>query len=84
VREPLLTLDIIATELSVSVYTVRRWIRAGKLYAEVTPAGAGANRLGYRVSREELDRFKQTLSSATPPASPPASGPVRNPHHTKQ
>ena len=57
-REPLMTVQNIADELQVSVFTVRRWIRDGKMRPDL-----GYQGLGYRISREELERFKRDRTS---------------------
>jgi excisionase family DNA binding protein len=50
--ERFLTVGQVATELHLSIETVRRYLRAGSLH------GVQINRqAGWLVSREELDRF---------------------------
>lgn len=48
-----LRLNIVADRFGVSVETVRRWIRAGKLTAERTPGGQ------LRVSESALEQLQK-------------------------
>lgn len=61
-QDRLLSAQEVATRLQASVYTVRRWIQAGKLRA-VMPGGT---RLGYRIAESELTRFLQANQSGSP------------------
>ena len=54
-REEWMTVEEVTTLLKVSKETVRRWIRDGALPVLVV----GGRRGGYRIRREELDRFIQ-------------------------
>jgi excisionase family DNA binding protein len=59
-KEKLLTLDEVADQLSVTVETVRRWIRSGEM--EAIDLGG---RAGYRVSESALERFiKERVKSS--------------------
>jgi excisionase family DNA binding protein len=48
-----LTVRDVAEELQVTEETVRRWIRAG----ELAVLELGGPRAGYRIRRDELERF---------------------------
>jgi excisionase family DNA binding protein len=48
----MLTVKQVAEELGVGAFTVREWIRDGEL-----PAIGFGNRSGYRIEREDLERF---------------------------
>ena len=48
-----LTVDEVATELQISVETVRRWIRRG----ELPVLDLGGPRAGYRIRRADLVEF---------------------------
>lgn len=49
------TVEQVAEELQVSQETVRRWIRGGSLNA----TALGGTKLGYRISRADLEAFVQ-------------------------
>lgn len=50
----MLKISEVAEQLNVSYWTVRRWIKQGKLNVVRLPSG------GYRVKREELERITGT------------------------
>jgi excisionase family DNA binding protein len=49
----MLTVPEVAEHLRVTIETVRRWIRAGRIHA-IKPGGP---RSGWRIERSELERF---------------------------
>ena len=61
-EDKLLTVPEVAARLRASPDTVRRWLRTGKLRG----LSYGGDRLGYRVSESELQRF--LAASATIPS----------------
>ncbi len=50
-----LTVQEVADLFRVNVETVRRWIRSGELHV----LDLGGPRVGYRIRREEIDRFTE-------------------------
>jgi len=53
VSDEFLTVTEVAGKLRISPYTVRRWLRDGKLKGKMM----GGDRGGYRVSASEVNRF---------------------------
>ena len=56
-----LTLEEVAAALRVNRETVRRWIRRGTLTALALPSRQG----GYRIRRDELERFIRERTGKT-------------------
>ena len=54
--EDLLTVDEVARRLHVSTYTVRDWLRAGKLKGYKI----GPTKAGWRIRAAELDEFVES------------------------
>lgn len=57
----MLTVDAIAKQLDVNPYTVRRWLREGKLRG----SDLGGN-AGYRVRASEVERFLRERETRPP------------------
>jgi excisionase family DNA binding protein len=53
VEERLLTVEDVARRLQASPFTVRRWLREGRLKGVML----GGKKLGYRITESELQRF---------------------------
>ena len=74
--EEFLTVTEVAAKLKISPYTVRRWLRDGKLKGKMM----GGDRGGYRVSASEVNRFMAddrpmtALSSLRPEPRGPQGG----------
>lgn len=60
-----LTPEEVATLCGVSIDTVNGWIKSGDLKA-FDFAGSNAKRRRWRVTREQLENFKQRRASVTP------------------
>ncbi len=55
----LLTLDEVSQRLGVSVYTLRLWLREGRLKG----FRMGGSKLGWRVREVDLDRFIDEMAN---------------------
>jgi excisionase family DNA binding protein len=58
--ERLLVLDEVSQRLGVSVYTLRLWLREGRLPG----FRMGGSKLGWRVREADLDRFIERLAGS--------------------
>lgn len=65
VQDRLLRVEDVAERMQASTYTVRRWLREGRLHG-ILPGG---KKLGYRISEAELERFIQSGGRAASGAS---------------
>jgi excisionase family DNA binding protein len=61
--ERLLTVEEVAERVQASAYTVRKWMRDGKLRG----TKLGGDRLGWRVTESEVRRFVESGGQPPPP-----------------
>jgi excisionase family DNA binding protein len=59
----LLRVEDVAERMQASTYTVRRWLREGRLKG-ILPGG---KKLGYRIEEAELERFIKSGGAAADP-----------------
>lgn len=58
--EELLTVDEVAARLKLTPYTIREWLRAGRIRG----IRIGSRRAGWRVAESEVERFIREQAAA--------------------
>jgi excisionase family DNA binding protein len=61
--EELLTVEEVAARLKLTPYTIREWLKAGRLHG----VRIGSRRAGWRIPASELDRYMSAQAIAERP-----------------